>query len=271
MSYKKRPLPIGKKFGKLIILQEVPTIKGKRYVYCSCECGSKKVIRYDGLKIGRVKSCGCSLSFKNANQINKMVITRRKNKEKVMAEAYVGKKFNKLEVQSVYHHPKVKGTWFRAKCDCGKLLTVSLANLKREHVKSCGCIRRTKGQIKYISKIDGETIYVSRSKYQYNTTFKGGSVKAKEHLHIHEAKKAYRILGIPWSSEFVVHHVDLNKTNSEPKNLFVFDNNSSHRIHHAGMEKAMYDFLSNNGLLENFYACNPKLRLKTISELLITV
>lgn len=74
--YKKKPLPLGLVVNKLTILDEVlSTEKGRRYVYCRCECGSQKVIRYDQLKSGKVKSCGCLLSSKSKSQIEKMIVT----------------------------------------------------------------------------------------------------------------------------------------------------------------------------------------------------
>lgn len=53
---------IGKKFGKLTILETYTKRSGKtfkRYVVCKCDCGNKVTTRYDALKSGHTVSCGC--------------------------------------------------------------------------------------------------------------------------------------------------------------------------------------------------------------------
>ena len=61
MAYKKKPLPIGEKFGRLSTLAEAKNTRkdNHRYVHVECECGSKKIVRYDSLKAGQIRSCGC--------------------------------------------------------------------------------------------------------------------------------------------------------------------------------------------------------------------
>jgi hypothetical protein len=263
MSYSKRKLPIGKKFEKLTILEEVPTTeKCKRYVYCECECGSMKTVRYDSLKSGRIKSCGCLLSVKNETQIGKMLVTRKRNKERVITELYVGKKFDRLTIKSVYKHPKYASTWFNVKCDCGKELTVSLTRLKIGHTKSCGCIRKKFDLVFVESEIDGEKIQLGGDKSAYLRIF-----PSKEMLHIHEAKKAFTLVGRKWFDSYVVHHIDGNKRNNNLENLSVIDDNALHRKQHNAMEKSMYSFLVERNLLAEFYSANPNLKLETLKDI----
>lgn len=50
----------------------------------------------------------------------------------------IGKKFNNLMVvEKVYINNK---SWWKCKCDCGNFKNVKTSDLKRGHVKSCGCI-----------------------------------------------------------------------------------------------------------------------------------
>jgi hypothetical protein len=51
---------IGEKYGRWLIVREVPNQVQKSY-YCTCECGSGKdrVITFSDLKRGNTKSCGC--------------------------------------------------------------------------------------------------------------------------------------------------------------------------------------------------------------------
>ena len=49
-----------KKFGKLLVLEEVPERRNKKiYWKCRCDCGNIKEISGSDLKSGKVVSCGC--------------------------------------------------------------------------------------------------------------------------------------------------------------------------------------------------------------------
>ena len=52
---------IGKRFGKLVVLQYVGTNdKGKYHYYkCKCDCGVEKIINRNSLVSGFIRSCGC--------------------------------------------------------------------------------------------------------------------------------------------------------------------------------------------------------------------
>ena len=270
MAYLKKELPIGKKFNKLILLEEVPTTeKCRRYVFCLCECGSKKVLRWDRIKCGDVKSCGCLLSKKNEAQIEKMLITRRKTHDKKSVKEYIGKKFNKLTIQSIYH-PKQKGRWFCVKCDCGNVFNASLTRLKNNHTKSCGCIRKQLNCIEFVSEIDQELILISGGKSNYYKTLKSGNAASNEHIHVYEAKKLFKKINKEWKPVFCVHHVDGDKFNNSLENLVVFNKNSEHHQYHHDMNSAMFKFIKQNNLLDKFYKLNPSLELETLKNLIYT-
>jgi hypothetical protein len=55
---------IGNKYGKLVVIEEMPPtlLKGNRklrYAKCVCECGNEKISTWSNLKSGQVKHCGC--------------------------------------------------------------------------------------------------------------------------------------------------------------------------------------------------------------------
>lgn len=57
-------IEIGRKIGMVTILSETkvkpqPSGQKPRYVYCLCDCGNKRAIRWQDLKRGRSISCGC--------------------------------------------------------------------------------------------------------------------------------------------------------------------------------------------------------------------
>ena len=47
---------VGHTYGRLIVIEETDT---PRRWLCSCECGNEHVATTNGLRTGRVKSCGC--------------------------------------------------------------------------------------------------------------------------------------------------------------------------------------------------------------------
>ena len=50
---------IGKKFGKLIVIRELPQEGYNRYVGCLCDCGNEKKVGIFRLTTGHTRSCGC--------------------------------------------------------------------------------------------------------------------------------------------------------------------------------------------------------------------
>lgn len=50
---------IGKRFGRLTIVEPAVTNKEGKYYVCKCDCGKYKTVRFDNLKYGRATSCGC--------------------------------------------------------------------------------------------------------------------------------------------------------------------------------------------------------------------
>ncbi len=52
---------IGKKWGKLTIVEFMPADRKKHRRKCrvQCECGGTKIVEWDNVRLGRTKSCGC--------------------------------------------------------------------------------------------------------------------------------------------------------------------------------------------------------------------
>jgi len=53
------PPPIGERFGRLIVLEEVERMNANRRMRCRCDCGGEKVVGLMQLRAGKTKSCGC--------------------------------------------------------------------------------------------------------------------------------------------------------------------------------------------------------------------
>lgn len=61
---------VGVKFGKWTVLNGAEIVKRHTYYLCSCDCGTVKSVRADGLKAGKSTSCGCDKGEKiKGNQV----------------------------------------------------------------------------------------------------------------------------------------------------------------------------------------------------------
>ena len=61
---KKKPIPIGTKFGKLTVMYEQKERKNNSiYYHCKCECGNELDVQRTHLIQNETKSCGCVRSF----------------------------------------------------------------------------------------------------------------------------------------------------------------------------------------------------------------
>lgn len=122
-SPNKRDL-IGKRFGRLRVLDELPE-RGKNYsikYLCRCDCGKFSIVSASNLRSGHAKSCGCYA------------------RERARNTAYdlTGKRFERLVVVRKDHEGKRGRYWF-CQCDCGNTKIACGHDLMSGRTKSCGC------------------------------------------------------------------------------------------------------------------------------------
>ena len=139
MPYGKRPtdVNIGEKYSKLTIIEEIePVIYNgiiRRRIKVQCDCGKIFDVDLSALRTKNTKSCGCASLNGNRQHINKN---------------YNGVKFSYLTViGEVEGRRKPSGSIVRVmecKCDCGKVKTISLGDLKSGRTQSCGCYKSVK-------------------------------------------------------------------------------------------------------------------------------
>lgn len=113
---------IGKKYGKLTVINKAEKKNGKTSWLCRCECGNTKVIRQDNLrdKNKPTRSCGC-------------IGTNSKDLS--------GQEFGKLTVMADSGDRDAGGKVFwECQCDCGNATLVNTSNLKSGAIQSCGCL-----------------------------------------------------------------------------------------------------------------------------------
>lgn len=121
----------GQKFNKFTVIKFSHTeIRSKAgsiaWWECECECGTRQVVQGTRLRLGRIKSCGCS---RNANMI----------------EDLAGRRFGRL---TVTRFDRTEGgvAWWESICDCGNLKICRAGHLKRGNTSSCGCLRLESNQ-----------------------------------------------------------------------------------------------------------------------------
>ena len=136
---------VGKKFGKLTVIERVGThisLGGhKKSVWlCKCDCGNEVTVTKQDLTTGHTKSCGCMSTKQKGSGLYDLT----------------GKRFGKLIVikraeEDYVYTSKGKTTtapcWI-CQCDCGNVIVVQGGNLRSGNTTNCGCERiKSKGEI----------------------------------------------------------------------------------------------------------------------------
>lgn len=145
---KKNLVPmIGKKFGRLLVVDRaVNTEKGVAY-RCRCDCGNDLIVLGESLRSGNTKSCGCF-----AQEVRREIGRRSKGRISPNALDLIGKKFGRLIVlERADKTPGAQQRW-KCLCDCGKETFVTTGHLRSGHTSSCGCLgleRATASKVKH--------------------------------------------------------------------------------------------------------------------------
>lgn len=114
---------IGKRFGKLVVLEETDQRKYGRVVWkCQCDCGNMTYATSTQLISGKRTSCGCN----NA------------------AIDITNKRFGKLVAIKPIDKDKYGYTQWLCKCDCGNEIIYSISVLQKGNATSCGCFKKDK-------------------------------------------------------------------------------------------------------------------------------
>lgn len=115
---------IGKTFGKLSVLREVPKSDrkpGRRLYVCKCSCGNEATVQSNNLLSGATKSCGCL----------------RNHAAKIRAEDNGNLRVGRLTIIERFDDDSV--VKYRCLCDCGNMVGVPASDLFSGRVTSCGC------------------------------------------------------------------------------------------------------------------------------------
>lgn len=127
----------GQKFGRLTAIEMTDKRKNKSVVWkCLCQCGNTCEVAAASLRAGRTKSCGCLKQEKDKQPKGNVI-------------NLIGKKFGHLTVISRQGSDKRGEALWECECDCDahNHLIVLGSNLRTGHTTSCGCERRSKGEL----------------------------------------------------------------------------------------------------------------------------
>lgn len=124
---------IGRKFGKLTVLSVAPkdnniVSRCLRYT-CKCDCGNIIIVNGNSLRTEHTTSCGCARKGANIKDLT-------------------NQRFGSLVVQELAYIDNYRRAIWNCKCDCGNIVQVSSHGLLSKANTSCGCARRSSGEIK---------------------------------------------------------------------------------------------------------------------------
>lgn len=145
----------GQKYGKLTVLGRAPDKYRGAYWWCECECENHTIVKVLGshLLSGQTKSCGC---------YNKEIVSKiGKNAKKDIT----GQKFGYLTVlRDSGNRAHNRQVIWECQCECGNILQVRGDQLKSEHTTSCGCKKRSRGEVLIENILIKENILFEKEK-----------------------------------------------------------------------------------------------------------
>jgi hypothetical protein len=155
----------GKKFNRLTVISKGTKHGNEWYWNCICDCGNKCSVAGSSLRSNRTKSCGCWK--KEADRMPKGNVIN-----------LVGQKFGHLTViERDGSDARGEAKWI-CECDCSQKTQISVlgSNLRTGHTQSCGCERRSHGELAIIKLLSENNISYecekSMFKYSNNTNAK---------------------------------------------------------------------------------------------------
>lgn len=187
---------IGKKYGKLTIIEIYSTERIEKRCRCKCECGNTTDTSLQSLRTGATKSCGCNI----------------KNK---IYDILIGQKFGKLKVMGELPKSKLGQTRFKCHCDCGNDIEVYGANLLYNQTRSCGCVHKLSFYNDTISKanksgVKGVHYNKRNNKWVAKLTVKGEIYK-KEFEKFEEAEKHRKYLEEKYHKQYKDKYNEIKK------------------------------------------------------------
>lgn len=145
---------VGKKFGRLTIIEDSGERESNGSVLwkCQCDCGNITYSNSSNLKRGHTTSCGCAKQdFIESTKID-----------------IIGRKFGFLTVLEEVFNDSYKRRMVKCKCDCGNETICAVTDLTTGHSMSCGCMCKSKGEMSIENLLKEFNIqYESQKRFKY--------------------------------------------------------------------------------------------------------
>lgn len=130
----------GKRFGKLLVLNNHRKIKTFVEWECACDCGGRCWKRGQSLREGAARSCGC--------------VPRKPSRALI---DLMGKRFGRWQVIGPREKRNGVSVWL-CRCDCGKEERPSGQSLRDGTSKSCGCLTRESTSRRFLKDLSGKKV-----------------------------------------------------------------------------------------------------------------
>jgi len=115
---------VGARFGRLTVLGKAGLDKWQHLVAeCRCDCGKTVAVRWQSLRRGYTRSCGCLMPD-------------------LFVKDLTGSRFGKLLVLSRAGSTTAHRTKWLCRCDCGTEVVRHRSSLVAGQTTSCGCAKR---------------------------------------------------------------------------------------------------------------------------------
>ena len=144
----------GQTFGKLTVISKDKSRQtgAGSYWLCQCECGQYKSVRSQHLRNGTIQSCGCY---------------RKEKLSQLKIEDLSNQRFGMLTaIQVSTERTSDNRVKWECLCDCGNITTVIAKDLKTLHTTSCGCSKKSRGELEIEQiLIDNNINYIAQYRF----------------------------------------------------------------------------------------------------------
>lgn len=183
----------GKRYGRLVVIERAgSTSNGIALWKCKCDCGNEVVVQGAHLRSGHTVSCGCKgLEIAGHN-----------------FQDLTGQRFGMLTVIKRVKNIN-KQVAYECKCDCGKTIVTLGKYLKFNHKSSCGCQRRSNGEILIEQLlIDNNINYETEKTFSDLVSIKDGITPYRYDFYLPEYNRIIEFDGLQHTSNKADQYFD---------------------------------------------------------------
>ena len=133
----------GQRFGRLVAMREVPSLRGYSLWLCHCDCGQPATVRLGHLRSGAIRSCGC-------------LSAEARHLPRGTAVDMSGRRVGRLLVVGEDGRTPEGAACWLCLCACGTTLRVDGRRLRKGSTQSCGCLAREQSSTRLAARLRGQ-------------------------------------------------------------------------------------------------------------------